>query len=311
MSKHEIKKLLVAILRPGLRTYVRYAPWKLWMPGAIRLFDAYVGWRQHREVVRTLWGDHMELALPDLISSRIYLTGQWEPVVTRQLRSRLRRGDTFVDVGANVGYYSVMASRLVGESGRVFAIEASEGIFKQLTRNLEINHCKNVAAINAAAADAKGHLSTFLPNKSNRGGTTVVPSLALRQGFREESTVTADTLGSLVGMDTLRGARLIKIDVEGAESIVLAPLLNSLREFHRDTEWLLELSPEMSPGGDTDIEKIFQKFMSAGYHAYMIPNSYDVDFTAGVAVSEQLSRLSAPPQIPQYDVLMTQGSRVQ
>lgn len=68
----------------------------------------------------------------DLIQRYLYLFGAWEPHLTGWLRRRLRPGDGFVDVGANIGVFSVLAARLVGESGRVVAIEASADVHRRL-----------------------------------------------------------------------------------------------------------------------------------------------------------------------------------
>src|ERR1700757_5463861 len=67
-------------------------------------------------------GIHIRCRLPDAIPMCLYLFGTWEPDLAAFLRRRLRPGDTFIDVGANVGYMSALASRLVGPHGAVVAI---------------------------------------------------------------------------------------------------------------------------------------------------------------------------------------------
>jgi hypothetical protein len=60
--------------------------------------------------------------LPDVIQNYVYLFGTWEPDLTAFMRRRLRPGDTFIDVGANIGYLSTLGSKLVGPHGVVVAI---------------------------------------------------------------------------------------------------------------------------------------------------------------------------------------------
>src|SRR5579884_3640099 len=107
------KQIAAAALRVATRTYVRHAPWRAGKDVAFDLFNRHVNWRGHRTVARTRWGDLMHLSLPDAVQSTIYMTGCWEPVITQYIRSELKSGDIFVDCGANVGYYSLLASRLV------------------------------------------------------------------------------------------------------------------------------------------------------------------------------------------------------
>ena len=65
----------------------------------------------------------------------------------------LEPGDVFIDVGANIGYYSLLASGLVGRAGRVFSIEAHPAIHTQLLRNVQMAPTNNISAIHAAAAE--------------------------------------------------------------------------------------------------------------------------------------------------------------
>ena len=150
-----LKRMIVGVIRPTARAYIRYAPWSGGKSAVYDFFDRHIAGRQYRARVRTLFAGPMELCIPDLISTTIYLTGRWEPLITRYIRANLKRGDTFVDVGANIGYYDLIASRIVAQTGRVFAIEASPSIYSRLVRNLALNNCTNITAIHAAAQSSK------------------------------------------------------------------------------------------------------------------------------------------------------------
>jgi FkbM family methyltransferase len=300
-----LKKAIVNVIRPAARAYIQYAPWKSGKSFVYEFFDKHIAWRTHRARVRTLGAVRMELCLPDLISSTIYLTGRWEPLITRYIRANLRRGDTFVDVGANIGYYDLIASRIVANTGRVFAIEASPSIYLRLLRNVALNHCTNITAIHAAAADGKGEVAIYHGPSSNLGHSTTVASLAKTEGLNLESTVPADTLSALVGAENLRNARFIKVDVEGAEYSVLAPLFDSLGNFSPATEWLLELSPDFCAGGQNDVNRIFSAFKAQGYRAYTIQNKYDAHFLLNPPAIVHLEPLTAAPRGGLCDVLMT------
>ena len=304
-----LKEAIAYVVRPAARGYIRHAPLHPGKRVVYDLFERYIAWRTYRATVRTRFADVMELWMPDLVSTTIYLTGRWEPLITRYIQANLKQGDTFIDVGANIGYYALLASRVVGTAGRVFAVEASPSIYSHLMRNIELNDRLNITAIHAAASEVKGELSIFSGPVHNLGHSTTVASLAEKEGLKLESKVRADTLDALVGTENLRAARFIKIDVEGAELSVLAPLFGSLGEFNPSTEWLLELSPDNCAGGQDDVNRIFSAFMSKGYRAYTIENKYDPQFLLDPPSEVNLAPLTDAPRGGLHDVLMTRKSR--
>jgi hypothetical protein len=127
-------------LVPLMRAYIRYFPISagksfVWS----RIVDPYLAWEPRAFRARTAFGFHVEGDSKDLIQQWVYYFGIWEPALTTWIRRRLRRGDLFVDVGANIGYFALLASKAVGRSGRVVAIEASAVIFDSLRRNIVAN----------------------------------------------------------------------------------------------------------------------------------------------------------------------------
>src|SRR5205814_351485 len=99
---------------------------------------------------RTRFGSVMKIDTRDAIQRFVYFFGVFEPTITKYLMESLRRSDIYIDIGANVGYHSLLASKLVGPTGKVFAFEASPSIFQILTENLQANHATNVVAFNLA-----------------------------------------------------------------------------------------------------------------------------------------------------------------
>jgi hypothetical protein len=153
VSREWIRPLLL----PIARGVVRYAP----HPAIRRVFWARVIapffiYADRPFVARTVFGAALAGRTKDLIQRHIFYFGVWEPNLTSFLASRLRDGDVFVDVGANIGYFSLLASRLVGRHGKVVAIEASPNIFAMLSANLARNGAANVEAINIAVSDRVG-----------------------------------------------------------------------------------------------------------------------------------------------------------
>jgi FkbM family methyltransferase len=296
--------MLIELVGSVARRYLMFSPWNKGRYRAYTFLQEHLTSQHRRLLARTKFGDLMELQTPDVIGSVIYSTGQWEPLITRYIRGHLHAGDIFVDVGANIGYYTLLAAHLVGPSGHVYAIEASPSMCERLVRNVRLNDYRNVSVIQGAVAEKKGEVSLFKGDELNLGHSTTIEALAEREGLALEGRVNADTLEHFVGGDELRRARFIKVDVEGAEFSVLAPLFESLDDFNPETEWLLELSPMHSPGGQVDIDTIFTAFLSRGYTAYGIDNRYERDFYIYPPDGAGLEKLNAPPHKPLYDVLM-------
>src|SRR5690606_33083986 len=99
-----------------------------------------------------------------------------EPSLTQLIKERVSRGDVFVDIGANVGYFTVLAAGLVGDEGRVVAIEASPRIHAKLCDNIRINRLSNVVTHNCAVADTSGVADVYLEHETNIGHTSILES---------------------------------------------------------------------------------------------------------------------------------------
>lgn len=293
------KKLSAEAIIRILRAYIRYSPIGFGKATLYRnLVVPYLEWRQHTSVVRTLSGYKMNVRLPDQIQSRIYFFGVWEPHVTAFVRQRLLPGDTFIDVGANVGYYSLLAASLVGERGIVCAIEASPSIFSALQKNIAQNAYTNIIAFNEAASDSEGSLDIFLAPDSNIGATTTVAIEATRKGHKKEARVRARTLDAIVGCETLLSARLIKMDVEGAELAVVSGIKDLLPSFSDRTECVFEVTPRALEAQGSTVAALLDCFTQSGYKLYRILNSYEDDEYLELPKDLQMSELRKVPATP-------------
>ena len=134
------------------------------------------------------------------------------------LATRLRKGDTVFDIGANIGTWSLILSHAVGAAGRVFAYEPARATFDALSDNLSLNAAPNIVASRCAVSDARGTLRLYHDVDASRnslGRTRTVSS----GDFEEVPAVTLDALATDLAIDALD---FIKIDVEGAEPLAFA-----------------------------------------------------------------------------------------
>jgi FkbM family methyltransferase len=219
----------------------------------------------------TGFGDTLMCRLPDLIATYIWVFQEWEPDVTRFVTSRLDDGDVFIDVGANIGYYSLLAARSVGARGSVVAVEASPAMFDDLHRNaLASDHGDRIRRVNKAAAAKSGTLTVFAGPRHNAGMSTTLPT----RGLHVESTVEAMPLDEILTFQEITSTRLIKIDVEGAEPDVLAGMCNLIGSMRPDAEIVVELSPQWWPDRQLRPMDVLRPFIEAGFNVYKMNNSY-------------------------------------
>lgn len=148
--------------------------------------------------------------------------GSFEYGKQRLMSSLLHPGDTMYDIGANVGYYTLLASHRVGPSGRVVAFEPLPANVRLVERHLRLNRVRNVSVHEVAVSDREGR-ARFAPNASNAMGKLS------DAGSIEVAMISLDSFVSAAG---LPDPTLLKIDVEGAELGVLrgaATLLDRAR----------------------------------------------------------------------------------
>ncbi|MFB6948679.1 FkbM family methyltransferase [Streptomyces niveus] len=252
--------------------YVRHVPASLGSTSLVtRYLNSHLRNSARQGVVRTRFGARFAIDTRDLIQRYIYLFGVWEPHMTRWVQNRLQPGDTFIDVGANIGYYSVLASGLVGDGGRVVTVEASPDFHARLLAQVQFNRRGNVRAVNAAVADEPKRVTFVLASSANMGANSIVPY----DGPAEASfEVEAFPLGELLEPAEIETARVIKIDVEGAEGAVVRGMIPLLDRLRPDCEITVEVTPErMAQIGDS-VKELMATMRNHGFHAYRLRNEY-------------------------------------
>ncbi|MFF4156653.1 FkbM family methyltransferase [Streptomyces sp. NPDC001678] len=270
------------------RWYVRYAP------GAPGVAALSVQWlnpllRDHprRIVTRSRVGVRFAVDTRDLIQRYVYMFGVWEPHMTCWLRRRLQPGDTFVDAGANIGYFALLAASLVGDQGRVVAIEASPAFHRALLRQAQLNGFTAVRAVNTAISDRREELTFTLASARNLGANSVVP---YDGPTASTFAIEARPLPEVLLPSEISSARVIKVDVEGAEGKVvrgMEPMLDRLRD---DVEITVEVTPErMAKLGDSS-DELLATMARHGFHAYRLANDYSPE--------SYVAALSGPVKVP-------------
>jgi FkbM family methyltransferase len=212
-----------------------------------------------------------ECSLRDSIAREVFFTGFYEPQESAFVRAALRPGMNFVDAGANWGFFTLMAAHLVGPSGKVVALEPHPRVFAKLKSNVERNHLHQVQIFEVAAADGDSNLSLagHEETSENWGISRLVEGSIT--GLITY-TVRLRRLDSLLDEAGLDRVDLLKIDVEGAEDMVLAGMEDGLQD-HRYQRILMELHPHQLAERGRTTEQVIGLLKAKGYKGYALDHS--------------------------------------
>ena len=214
-------------------------------------------------------GARFDCDLSDQIAREVCFTGLYEPPMTRVLQGLLKPGGVAIDAGANWGYFTLVAAAAVGDRGRVIALEPDPRQHALLSGNIAMNGLAHVDARPDAAADAHRRvtLTGYREPEANRG----VSSIAIdRQDDGPRFEVDAVTIDGITR--DLPAVDAVKIDVEGAEDLVLAGMRAGLAS-HRYRAVLLELHPSLLAARGIAPESCLRTLEGHGYRGWTIDAS--------------------------------------
>lgn len=227
--------------------------------------------KREKEVLCTTFFDSpMNILLPS--STDIYLTGGKSHVselnLAKFIMNNLDKGDMFLDIGAHYGYFSLLASKLVGKDGKVVAFEASPTTYKILNKNKARN--SNMSVYNNVISDLDEAINFYeFPNLYSEYNTIEITQFEEEDWFKDykpqKVIVKSEILDQFLELENL-SPRIIKIDVEGAEYKVIKGGLNFLK--NSSTFVVMEYLSD-NRGNDEHI-KAEQLLLNMGYTTHII-----------------------------------------
>ncbi len=208
----------------------------------------------------------------------------WEALETQLVKDEIHEGDTVLDIGANIGYYTLLFSRIVGEKGRVFSFEPDPTNFALLERNVATNGCANVTLVQKAVSNKTGETLLYL-SRANRGDHRIYRSI---DEDREAIVIRATTLDAFFGgwRDKIN---FIKMDIQGAEGAALEGMTHLL-EGNRHVKILTEFWPVGLTRFGTEPGQYLASLLLHGF------NLYQIDY------EERVERISIPSLLAKYTV---------
>jgi FkbM family methyltransferase len=293
-ARTDEKKLKFALARlavPAIRLWIRFSPapqckawlWRKfsWLPVSFR--------------ARTRYGFLFAGDTRDMVPQYLYYFGVWEPLLSEFVRRRLRSGDTFIDVGSNVGYYSVLAASIVGSEGQVVSLDACKAMGDRLMDNARLNDLTCIRFVHGAVSDIEGEVLLFPGTRGNSGQASIVMPAAATSGA---TLVQVAPLARWIQPAVIERARLIKVDIEGAEGLLIRGSRELLPRLHPDCEVMMEINPSASSATGITAQDILGWMEQAGFRAYEIDNRYDYDFYGGPVEIRPLPRVHRTPDGP-------------
>ena len=233
--------------------------------GINRIYPAKVAYR--RFIIPLLKTDFAEvdghkMFLDSKDSLHLSVREAYEPLETELIKKEIKKGDTVLDIGANIGYYTLIFARLVGENGKVFAFEPDPTNFSLLKKNVEINGYKNVILIQKAVSNKSERLKLYL-SKDNMGGHTICNPHNSRQSVEVEAIRLDDYFENYNGK-----IDFIKMDIEGAEGGAIQGMSNILKNNN------VKIVSEFCPGGlkrfGIDSEEYLKLLIKFGFKLYEV-----------------------------------------
>ena len=216
-------------------------------------------------------GFQLTLHIDDWIQENIYFLGAYEKAELKAVSGILRPGDVFLDLGANLGLYSLHASRIVGESGKVISFEPFSTNFNALKEHVAMNQLSNVQLEKLAVGKESGMITLYL--NESEGNLGMVTASYIENAIKEEVKIVS--IDAYRKEKKLQKVDFIKIDIEGFEYPTLLGMENTLNAYLPSI--LIEILDESkSPQNENKVEAYLMGF---GYKKFYINDNGELSET--------------------------------
>ncbi len=219
-----------------------------------------------------------------VVSKKLVFDNAWEPFETEIFMREIKPGDVVLDIGANIGYYTLLAAKLVGPTGRVYAFEPEPVNFELLKKNVQANGFTNVILEQKAVSNQTGRLKLYVSDQ-NKGDHQIYASGESRS-FVEIEAVRLDDYFR----DYTAAIHVVKMDIQGAEGFALEGMEKLLNKFPK-LKLLTEFCPERLKACGIDPREYLDRLKACGFHLQKID---DHRGRVEAASAENLLQMSAP-----------------
>jgi FkbM family methyltransferase len=214
-------------------------------------------------------GFRMSLDRRAPVERKMYYSGIYNPWLTHMFKRLLRSGDTMVDGGANIGFFSLLGAKCVGRCGAVHAFEPIPATFAQLSENIKLNSVANIHINRVALGSEAGETDFEMPQEAdtrldlNRLATSVLTGRGPRIAVRMR------TLDEYAEAEGVGHIRFIKLDIEGGEVAAIGGM-RQLLSSRRVDYFICEVNVPLLERQGLKASAIRDALTSYGYEAYLI-----------------------------------------
>ncbi|MCK4809728.1 MAG: FkbM family methyltransferase [Candidatus Omnitrophica bacterium] len=260
MTKRLLKRLKEIVCEKGIKGYLLHIKWCLYNKPFIDEIWYLLNYYLHplRKVLKNVQGSKMLLDLSDSgINRDLFLFGCREPESTKIFKTELREGSKIAEIGANIGYYVLIESQIVGNTGRIYAIEPAPQNFARLKENIKINSYPiDITLYNTALSDKKGkarfsiattcnNCRLFLPGVDDGKSVEVTTNIFDELFFDKEIDV-------------------IRMDSEGGEWLIIKGMECIFRS-RKPLKMFIEVHPMLIEEYGGNIEEFLSILANAGF----------------------------------------------
>lgn len=241
----------------------RARSWPLVGKLAVKLNEAFFRAVRPEKII-TYFGQTIYLDVNDSLKLSLY--GIYEPVETKLAMEHIKPGDVVFDLGANIGYFTLIFSKAVGDKGKVFAFEPDPVSFALLKKNIEANGCNNCVLFQKAVSDKNGTLKLFM-EKDNLADHRIYDSGDGRPSI-EITTVTGDWVMGEYGVRP----SFIKMDIQGSEPLAIKGM-DKLLSSGLPLKMIVEFWPEGLKLAGANPLKLAQSLRDYGFEMYSVDDT--------------------------------------
>jgi len=269
LYRPELKKQMPALHRFFSTYAAMQSPFSSQILGGERALKSVIGLNRffkHSEFVQLDLGKYkvfLNLRDPRMLQVPNELLKESDEVAI--FKTFLSKGDTFVDVGANHGSFSIIASKLVGANGFLCAIEPQPGMAALVEKSLTANAECKFQVHNFACGDRNGEVEFYIPD-STSGTAGVFPGFSATAAHRK-LTVPLKRFDDALDWNSFPGKIFLKLDVEGSELAFLRGAIAMISA--RRPQFLLEINPKSSRAAGVTVESMVHFLQEAGYEYFI------------------------------------------
>jgi FkbM family methyltransferase len=249
----------------ALTAYLKYSPlgagrWRVHRRAKLLARRRFLHAPEARVRIRRV--GRMTVRLDEFFGWHAFFAGVFEPATSYTIRKLLTPGDCALDVGANVGYFTMLMARRVGPKGRVIAFEPLPATLQRLRRNLDANRLTGVEVRAHALSDRPGE-AAFFPGPDDHSGVS-----SLLQHDEADASTTVRCVRLDDELDSIPTVSLIKVDIEGAELRALRGMRALLERDQPDL--VVEVTDRWLSHEDGGAQALVASLESLGYRGFRV-----------------------------------------